>query len=224
MKAMQAQIHNRPIQTPWATLVLVITLPILTYAAHRLSPLPPHEVARLFGAVPTQITSGQQIWSLLTSGLLHLSQGHLVSNLFILCFAGSYVERRSGTRRTLLILCLGIVAGALAHVLAYPDSKIPLFGISAGALALSGCAILDAILRKTRPKMQPWILAGGTLLAGLSLIYGLFPALTGGMPMPTDLVESGVAHWVGFGFGLSVGVAYALAHRRDLARTQPHLE
>lgn len=200
--------HHRTTHVPVVTLVIAVALPILTYVIQHKSSLPPYEVGLLFGAVPAHITTGQELWSLVTSGFVHLSQGHLIPNLFILCIAGAYFERQSGPKRTLALVLAGITAGALAHALAYPESDIPLYGISAGALALAGAASVTATLRHTSREIHVLILICVSILGAVSLFYGLLPALKGGVPMPIDLVESGVAHLVGIGLGLAVGVGF----------------
>jgi len=168
--------------------------------------MPSFDVALIVGAIPSHITSGHRLWTLLSSGLLHLTQGHLLINVIILAFVGSLLERRVGSSHVLLLIVLGIMGGALAHVYTYPSSAVPLYGVSAGALALAG-ALTSTMLQTKAPPQMRLALKGGLLIAALALLaFNLTSAFQGGGLMPDALVESGVAHGVGLGIGLLYGV------------------
>lgn len=203
---------------PWVTLSFAISLPIITYIVQNRITVPPSEVAQTFGMIPINVTSAHRLWTLLTTGLLHLTQGHLLLNIFILAIAGSVLERRVGSLHVLALTCLGIVCGALAHAFTYPDSVIPLYGVSAGALALAGALVSTTIIAKA--PLQARLALESTLMIGAlaMLIFNLRLAFEGGVSMPDALVESGVAHGVGFGVGLLYG-SLITARRPDLTKS-----
>ena len=170
-----------------------------------MGPIPSYEFALEIGAVPIHITSGERWWTLITSGFLHLTQFHLLSNLVILTIFGAIFERNAGSFHAVILMLCGIVGGALAHAFSYPNSDIPLYGISGGAIALAGALIATFLLWKIPPKQKMIFILAIVCIAGLLVFYNLRLALVGGALMPDNLIESGVAHGVGFGIGLIYG-------------------
>lgn len=81
---------------------------------------------------------GAQVWTFVTYALLHANWIHVgVNSIWMLAFA-SPVARRFGTVRFLLFFVVTAVAGAAAHLLAYPEGISPMIGASAvvsGAMA-----------------------------------------------------------------------------------------
>ena len=106
-------------------------------------------------------------WTLFSYGLLHGAWWHALINLVAFrCLAFPTAAVR-GTLPVLALLCLGVVAGGLAQVLARPETT--LVGMSGGLFALAVAACLawdpdDVALRIGR-----WRLAR---LRGRSLGYG----------------------------------------------------
>lgn len=83
---------------------------------------------------------GAQVWTFVTYAFLHANWVHVgVNAVWMLAFA-SPVARRFGTARFLLFFVATAIAGAAAHLLAYPEGIAPMIGASAvvsGAMAAS---------------------------------------------------------------------------------------
>jgi membrane associated rhomboid family serine protease len=94
------------------------------------------ETAAQFFIGPSWLSYG----TLASYGLLHGDWLHLgVNSLWLVTF-GAPVVRRLETRRFLLLLVIGTVAGAAAHLLVHWGSTTPLIGASAGVSAIMGGA------------------------------------------------------------------------------------
>ena len=97
-----------------------------------------------FGMVPARfwLSVGLARWlPLFSSMFLHGSWFHLLSNMLALYIFGDNVEDRMGHFRYLVFYLLGGTLAGLAHLWAYPLSRVPTVGAS-GAIA----AVLGAYL------------------------------------------------------------------------------
>lgn len=79
-------------------------------------------------------------WTGVSYALLHGSWMHLIFNAVWLAAFGSPVARRYGALRYGVLALVGIVAGAVLHLLLDPFSPTPLVGASAGISALMAAA------------------------------------------------------------------------------------
>jgi len=105
--------------------------------------LRPAALDRLFyslGLVPIGFwVGGPGRWlTLLTSMFLHGSWFHVISNMLALYIFGDNVEDRLGHGRYLLFYLLGGVLAGLAHLWAYPLSRLPTVGASGAIAAVLG--------------------------------------------------------------------------------------
>jgi membrane associated rhomboid family serine protease len=83
---------------------------------------------------------GPRWWSLMTYGLLHAGTAHIVMNTIWLAVFGSPLARRLGAAGFVILISIGTIAGALAHVLMHAGDVVPLVGASAGVSAATGAA------------------------------------------------------------------------------------
>lgn len=74
----------------------------------------------------------------LTSMFLHADLMHLVGNMIFLLLLGLPMEKRWRRGTLLLLYLVGGLGGGLAHMVAFPDSRIPTVGASGGVSALMG--------------------------------------------------------------------------------------
>ena len=79
---------------------------------------------------------------LLTAFFLHGGILHLLGNMWFLHMVGDNVESRLGPVRYFLLVMAATAAGALAHGLLEPQSRVPLIGASAG---ISGLMVYYAL-------------------------------------------------------------------------------
>lgn len=96
-----------------------------------------------YGAIPQAISSGERLYTLVTSMFLHGSWLHLLGNMLYLLIFGDNVEDRMGAGRYLgFYLVTGLLASGL-QILIAPSSPIPSVGAS-GAIAgvLGGYIVL----------------------------------------------------------------------------------
>jgi membrane associated rhomboid family serine protease len=83
---------------------------------------------------------GAHSWSLLTHAALHGSWMHVIFNAVWLAVFGTPVTRRCGWPGLALLILVGAVGGALAHVAAQPFDVAPMIGASTAVSGLTGAA------------------------------------------------------------------------------------
>jgi membrane associated rhomboid family serine protease len=93
---------------------------------------------------------GPRWWSLLSYGLLHSGTSHIVMNCLWLAIFGSPLARRLGPGGFLLLIVIGTVAGACAHIAMHAADVVPLVGASAGVSAATGAAARFVFASGTR--------------------------------------------------------------------------
>ena len=80
---------------------------------------------------PAWALAGAEWWSYVTYGLLHADWMHLAINVFFMLAFGSYVARRLGPARFLLLSAVGTAAGAAAYLALHAGEIAVLVGASA---------------------------------------------------------------------------------------------
>src|SRR5579863_8993392 len=95
------------------------------------------------GPIPYEIVRGVDLrpldlvpppFTILTSMFLHGGWAHLVGNMWFLWLFGDNVEEALGPFRYLLFYFVVGIVGAMAQILAMPNSRVPMIGAS-GAIA-----------------------------------------------------------------------------------------
>jgi membrane associated rhomboid family serine protease len=95
-----------------------------------------------YGAIPDEVSNGDDLFTVLTSMFMHGSLLHLGGNMLFLWIFGNNVEDSMGRPAFLAFYLLGGVAALALHVVIDPSSEIPTVGAS-GAIA----AVLGAYAR-----------------------------------------------------------------------------
>jgi membrane associated rhomboid family serine protease len=111
-----------------------------------------------WGAVPAEVTEGDQLTgdlgggcllqpksvfvSLITSMFLHGGFLHLAGNMLFLWVFGNNIEDRLGRIRFLVFYLVTGLAGSLAHIAMNPGSQIPTIGASGAISGLMGAYIV----------------------------------------------------------------------------------
>jgi membrane associated rhomboid family serine protease len=169
---------------------------------------------------------GARYWSVLTYAFLHGDWTHVLLNVLWMVAFGSPLAWRFGTIRFLIFSAIGAIAGALVHLVFYPQDMVPMVGASAAISAhmagvsrfaftlsgplfpASGVAAYRAPAPPLRETMRnPRVLAFVGIWFGVNLVFGLTAAGSG-------LVSGAVAwdaHLGGFIAGL---LLFALFDRR----------
>ena len=93
--------------------------------------------------LPAWALAGAEWWSYVTYGLLHADWMHLAINVFFMLAFGSFVARRLGPARFLLLSAVGTAAGAAAYLALHAGEIAVLVGASAAVSAqVAGAARL----------------------------------------------------------------------------------
>jgi membrane associated rhomboid family serine protease len=158
--------------------------------------------------VPALYTQGEfdvsWLWRPFTYMALHGGWLHLVVNLAMLAALGSGVERAIGGKRFLAIFFACGVAGAAAHVAAYPDSTDAIVGASGGISGLFAAVVL-AMRQRSGQRLLP-----------LAAIWIAVMVVTGALGIGGDGEQNvaWVAHVGGFIAGLLLFSPLAAIARR----------
>lgn len=162
---------------------------------------------------PARVSSGNQVYTLVTSMFMHGSLAHIAGNMLFLWIFGDNMEDALGKARFMLFyLACGVLA-ALAQVITAPFSQIPMVGAS-GAIAgvLGGYLLLY-------PKARVDVLFIFVIFFKIFtipawLILGLWFAMQvfGGIGSVANM--GGVAYWAhAGGFVAGAALAYPLWKR-----------
>lgn len=112
-----------------------------------------------WGAVPSRITAGHGLETLITSAFLHAGWGHLLGNVLFLFVFGDNVEDAFGHIRFLLFYLACAVAAGLGQIYLAPGSNLPGVGASG---AISGVLAAYLIMFGNNP---------------VRVLIGIFPAV-----------------------------------------------
>ena len=105
---------------------------------------PDHRLAAVLLKDNEAVLSGQ-LWRLLTVALVHANLMHLLFNVSVLLSAGALLERLAGTRRMLLVLVAGTLAGSVCSVAFLPSPSV---GASGGVLAVAAAVAAFGLRHK----------------------------------------------------------------------------
>jgi membrane associated rhomboid family serine protease len=129
------------------------------------------------GALPDSGGLHQDYWRLVAFGFLHSNLTHLLLNLLLLVLAGPAVERRIGTRWTLLIFLAASVASGIAILIKHEfwPSAGTSVGASGGMFGLLAAALL-LVYRLDRHNRPARAVLTTALVLGLA--YSMLPGIS----------------------------------------------
>ncbi len=164
-----------------------------------------------YGAVPTEMLHGQDLYSVVTSLFLHGGWAHILGNMLFLWVFADNIEANLGSIRFILFYLFGGIAATLFHALMFPASDIPLIGASGAISAVLGAYLV--LYPKSRIRVLVIFLftsfrIPALLFLGLWIVTQFFQGY--GSLGVVSAEASGVAYWAhigGFIFGLIVGFA-----------------
>ncbi len=134
--------HNGRVRTPYVTYVLLAINVVVFLYQITLPDLALREFIFRWGAIPVQISQGQDLYGLVSSMFLHGGWMHIIGNMLFLFVFGDNVEDAMGHVRFLIFyLICGLAAGG-AQVLINPASEIPLVGASGAISGVLGAYIV----------------------------------------------------------------------------------
>jgi membrane associated rhomboid family serine protease len=88
--------------------------------------------------VPANVSSGDQLITILTAMFMHASWSHIIGNMVFLWAFGPEIEDAMGSWRYSVFYLAGGVAAALAQVAFDPHSTVPNLGASGAIAAVMG--------------------------------------------------------------------------------------
>jgi len=106
------------------------------------------------GAIPADISSMRNLYTLITSVFVHAGVFHLLGNMYFLWITGDNIEERFGRVKFFGFYLLCGVVASLAHVMSNPSSNIPAVGASG---AISGLMGAYMVLYPTRRFLIRWL-------------------------------------------------------------------
>lgn len=128
---------------------------------------------------PSDIVSGNNLWTLITSMFMHAGIFHLFVNMFSLFFLGNFTEQIIGRKRFVWLYFLSGIIGALFFVgFAYVGQFIPRGDIAFGnmdsiAVGASGALFgLLGLLAVLVPKKKVYLIVGPLIIIILQVIIG----------------------------------------------------
>jgi membrane associated rhomboid family serine protease len=158
-----------------------------------------------WSAIPSQIWSGHQWITLITSMFLHGSWSHIIGNMIFLWAFGPEIEDAMGRWRYLVFYFAGGIVAMISQVAVDPHSTLPNLGASGAIAAVMGAFIVTYPRDRIRSILIIFIFVRITfipaaLLIGFWFLSQLFDAGT-----VADVQSGGVAyvaHIGGFIFGV----------------------
>lgn len=116
-------------------------------------------------ALPLELQQIPTAATFVTYSFMHGDLMHLVGNMLFIWVFGDNVEDAMGHLKFLLFYLLSAAAGAFVHMLAMPQSEVPLIGASGAA-----AGIITAYLM-LHPHVRVWVLALGRIPLRLSAAF-----------------------------------------------------
>jgi len=183
-----------------------------------------------WGAIPIEISNGQDYLTVLTSMFLHAGWLHIGGNMLFLWVFGDNVEDTMGHLGYLLFYLICGVAAALAQVYIDPDSRVPMVGASgaiSGVLAPYLALFPNGLIRTL--VLFGWIPIIFLVPAWIMIGYWAFLQFINGLLSlgPETIEGEGVAYFAHIG-GFVAGLVLVWlfkdddAHQRQLAARRGH--
>ncbi len=164
-----------------------------------------------YGAIPAEITSGVDVYTLFTNMWLHGGWLHILGNMVFLWVFGDNVEAVLGHFPYLFFYIIGGIAASLTHVYISAASTIPSVGASGAIAAVLGAYIIMF------PRAQVRLLIGYGFITRVSAIlflgfWFILQLFNGVAALGVDTAQTGgVAVWAhvgGFVFGALIGLFF----------------
>jgi membrane associated rhomboid family serine protease len=134
--------HNGRVLTPVVNYTLIAINVLVFFYQLTLSDRALYGFIVRWGAVPAEISSGLDLFALVTSMFLHGGWLHIAGNMLFLWVFGDNVEDTMGHVRYLLFYLLCGLAAGLSQVVIDANSTIPLVGASGAISGVLGAYIV----------------------------------------------------------------------------------
>ena len=162
-----------------------------------------------FGAIPANVSSGNNYLTIFSSMFMHGGWMHLIGNMAFLWVFADNIEAVIGNTYFFIFYILGGVAATMAHVLIDPSSTIPTVGASGAIAAVLGAYIVMFPSSKIKLLLVIFMrVFRWPAIAFLGIWIGQ-QLLNGFGSLGVDTSGGGTAWWAhigGFVFGAFVGL------------------
>lgn len=188
-----------------------IAINILVFLYQVSLPLPQMEqFVMTYASIPSEIMSGQDLFTLFTSMFLHGDWMHLLGNMMFLWIFADNIEATIGNSRFLLFYLIGGLAAHAGHIFFNMESIIPTVGASGAISAVMGAYLIMFPTSKIKMLALVFVVR---IPAFIFLIFWIFQqVMLGQASLQTASTETaGVAWWAhigGFIFGVLGGFIY----------------
>lgn len=180
-----------------------------------------------YGTIPSEIISGEDYYTLVTSMFLHGGWMHLIGNMLFLWVFGDNIEATIGSVKFFIFYLLGGLAAGLVHIYFNLGSSVPAVGASGAIAAILGAYLV--MFPKSKVKVFVLIIFRNyqiPALAFLGLWFG--QQLISGLGEISKTADTaGVAWWAhigGFVFGVACGFLFKGMIRSDNRNYIPSLK
>lgn len=161
-----------------------------------------------YGAIPIEIKTGQDLYTLFTNMFLHGGWMHLIGNMLFLWIFADNIEATLGNMRFLLFYIAGGIIASLVHVAFNLDSVVPSIGASGAISAVLGAYLV--MFPKSRVKILVIYIfssfyVSAFIFLGFWIVFQIFYGVSS---MGQNINSGGVAYWAhigGFAFGMFYG-------------------
>ena len=165
-----------------------------------------------YGMQASEISAGQDIYTIFTSMFMHGGWMHLLGNMIFLWIFADNIEAIIGNVGFLLFYILGGIFAALVHVFIDPTSSIPSVGASGAISAVMGAYLVMFPKSKIKVLLLFFFITfelSAIAFLGIWFIQQLVSGV-GSLGITTE-TSGGVAWWAhigGFIFGLTAGYLF----------------
>jgi membrane associated rhomboid family serine protease len=166
-----------------------------------------------FGSIPQEISTGQDLYTLLTSMFLHGGWLHLLGNMLFLWVFADNIEATIGNLRFLLFYLVGGLFAAFGHIYFNLSSSLPRVGASGAISAVLGAYLVMYPASRIKVLFFLFVFRVPALIFLGFWIYQQTISGIGELNVPSAQTE-GVAWWAhigGFAFGLLAGFYFRKA-------------
>ncbi|MBT8230760.1 MAG: rhomboid family intramembrane serine protease [Bacteroidia bacterium] len=161
-----------------------------------------------YGVIPTEISAGQDLFTIITSMFMHGGWMHLIGNMIFLWIFADNIEAVIGSFGFLVFYLLGGVVASLIHVVFNLGSTVPSIGASGAISAVMGAYLV--MFPKSRIKVIVLIFfftfhLSAIAFLGIWFIQQLFSGIGS---LNAQVGSGGVAWWAhigGFLYGVLAG-------------------
>lgn len=141
LSQMPVEYNIKPKLTPWVNWSLIL-LNVVIFMAYFFDAQSSQWTMQNLAMTPAEVSSGQELWTLLSCVFLHGGFMHIIGNMYFLYIIGDNLEDVLGHKKYLFYYLLCGIAASLASMLFRFGSDIPSVGASGAIAGLFGMYLM----------------------------------------------------------------------------------